>query len=261
MALVPATNHTEITDRINHLFLHGKSSDIEIKRLDRAVADLKKVDPTATFSLAMPLRVLQGDEAKFRETARVAMSTFGHEYVVHVNLRVSLHNMGYFNEAVEIAIQAARRFPGNIDAVRSALHGCIYVGRYQDAQQIAQALAAMSPEEPSLHIPGGFLAIAGKFQMEDASMNQMISLAEHVLREYRGGQFTGRALMLEPILLNEDADAESVYTVIRIPVFSDEEIELVVDVNRELCDRLADQSMDTTHFTIAYEAAYPEEGR
>lgn len=222
---VPITN--ELITKINEIQNRShQANDLEFQLLKRQAHSLKSQDARWAYSILGMIAALEGNPEEMRENHHKALKLAPHDSFIKINYNSSLHNMGFFSEALQQSksiLQTTPKDPYMLNLViDNAVGACRFKEAFYYLQQI-QENRATSPKSKTIQVG---VQLFQKYALEDDEAENLQKMVYDLLHS-KGIYF------LCPRIRAFEYDNISYSIRIDLPVSE------IGDLNFELADRFS----------------------
>lgn len=137
----PKLKSNELIERLNNL-PEGNGREFGLRQLFLEARQLVKVDAARAYMIMGMVSSELGDVEACRQNFKAALA-LSSDILIKRNYSSALIKAAFLEEGADLALENARRFPGDIEILQEAVHACLYSGRLNEAKAVAETLRAM----------------------------------------------------------------------------------------------------------------------
>ena len=147
-ASAPAQKVNQLIERLDQLATAPALDEFSLQRIARDAKALMKSDPAGAHTVLGSVAALRGDRDETRHRYRTALEIES-DFTNYFNYLASLSLLDEYEEVLQVAIGALKKYPDNLDLLNSAIRAAVESANFEIARDISDRWDALAPDRPN----------------------------------------------------------------------------------------------------------------
>lgn len=147
-ASAPAKKANELIERLAQLATAPALDEFSLQRVARDANALMKSDPAGAHTVLGGVAALRGDRDETRKRHRAALK-IDSDFATYFNYLVSLSLLDEYEEALQVAMGALKKYPDNLNLLDSAIRAALESANFEIARDLSDRWDALAPDRPN----------------------------------------------------------------------------------------------------------------